>query len=130
LKAIRLFYEDSQHTSRGERLVQKELRRTLLKYKLHTDGELFDKAYGYIRQYYYTAHGDNLRFSCFVGAASSRDKTGLAAGSRSYKNAIRDRCKYNNIPAGLNNRSAKTGCMGIRPVAPGVIQTTAPPKSC
>ena len=36
----------------GERLVQKELRRTLLKYKLHTDQELFDKAYAYIRQYY------------------------------------------------------------------------------
>jgi type I restriction enzyme, R subunit len=36
----------------GERLVQKELRRTLLKYKLHTDQALFDKAYGYIRQYY------------------------------------------------------------------------------
>jgi len=36
----------------GERLVQKELRRTLLKYKLHTDQELFDKAYEYIRQYY------------------------------------------------------------------------------
>ena len=35
-----------------ERLVQKELRRTLLKYKLQTDQELFDKAYGYIRQYY------------------------------------------------------------------------------
>jgi hypothetical protein len=29
-----------------------ELRRTLLKYKLHTDQDLFDKAYGYIRQYY------------------------------------------------------------------------------
>jgi hypothetical protein len=37
---------------KGERLVQKELRRTLLKYKLHTDQELFDKAYEYIRQYY------------------------------------------------------------------------------
>ena len=43
---------DRQHTSQGERLVQKELRRTLLKYKLHTDQDLFDKAYGYIRQYY------------------------------------------------------------------------------
>jgi len=32
--------------------VQKELRRTLLKYKLHTDQELFDKAYSYIREYY------------------------------------------------------------------------------
>jgi type I restriction enzyme, R subunit len=41
-----------QRTSQGERLVQRDLRRTLLKYKLHTDQELFDKAYGYIRQYY------------------------------------------------------------------------------
>jgi len=45
-------FSDWQHTTQGERLVQKELRRTLLKYKLHTDQELFDKAYGYIRQYY------------------------------------------------------------------------------
>jgi type I restriction enzyme R subunit len=41
-----------QLTSQGERLVQKELRKTLLKYQLHRDQELFDKAYGYIRQYY------------------------------------------------------------------------------
>ncbi len=45
-------FPDWQHTTAGERLVQKELRRTLLKYKLHTDQELFDKAYGYVRQYY------------------------------------------------------------------------------
>jgi type I restriction enzyme R subunit len=45
-------FPDWQHTSQGERLVQKELRRTLLKYKLHTDQELFDKAYAYIKQYY------------------------------------------------------------------------------
>jgi type I restriction enzyme, R subunit len=45
-------FPDWQHTSQGERLVQKELRRTLLKYKLHTDQQLFDKAYGYIKQYY------------------------------------------------------------------------------
>jgi type I restriction enzyme R subunit len=45
-------FPDWQHTTAGERLVQKELRRTLLKYKLHTDQDLFDKAYGYIRQYY------------------------------------------------------------------------------
>ena len=45
-------FPDWQHTSQGERLVQKELRRTLLKYRLHTDQELFDKAYSYIRQYY------------------------------------------------------------------------------
>jgi type I restriction enzyme R subunit len=45
-------FPDWQHTTQGERLVQRELRRTLLKYKLHTDQELFDKAYGYIRQYY------------------------------------------------------------------------------
>jgi type I restriction enzyme R subunit len=45
-------FPDWQHTSQGERLVQREPRRTLLKYKLHTDQELFDKAYEYIRQYY------------------------------------------------------------------------------
>ena len=45
-------FPDWQRTTQGERLVQKELRRTLLKYKLHSDQELFDKAYGYIRQYY------------------------------------------------------------------------------
>ncbi|MFO0426432.1 MAG: type I restriction endonuclease subunit R [Planctomyces sp.] len=45
-------FPDWQHTTAGERLVQKELRRTLLRYKLHTDQELFDKAYGYIVQYY------------------------------------------------------------------------------
>jgi type I restriction enzyme R subunit len=45
-------FPDWQHTSQGERLVQKELRKALLKYKLHTDQELFDKAYSYIRQYY------------------------------------------------------------------------------
>ena len=41
-----------QHTSGGEREVRKALRRTLYKYKLHADAELFEKAYGYIRQYY------------------------------------------------------------------------------
>ena len=32
--------------------VQKELRLALHKFHLHTDQELFDKAYSYIRQYY------------------------------------------------------------------------------
>lgn len=45
-------FPDWQHTSQGERLVQKELRKTLLRYKLHKDQDLFDRAYGYIRQYY------------------------------------------------------------------------------
>ena len=45
-------FPDWQYTTQGERLVQRELRRTLLKYKLHTDQDLFDRAYGYIRQYY------------------------------------------------------------------------------
>jgi type I restriction enzyme R subunit len=30
----------------------KALRKTLLKYQLHKDNELFEKAYNYIRQYY------------------------------------------------------------------------------
>ena len=41
-----------QNTSAGEREVRKALRKTLFKYKLHQDRELFDKAYGYIKQYY------------------------------------------------------------------------------
>ncbi len=41
-----------QQTSAGEREVRRALRKTLFKYKLHQDQELFDKAYGYIRQYY------------------------------------------------------------------------------
>ena len=45
-------FPDWQHTSQGERLVQKELRKTLLKYRLHSDQDLFDRAYAYIRQYY------------------------------------------------------------------------------
>jgi len=45
-------FPDWQRTSQGERLVQRELRRTLLKYKLHSDQELFDRAYAYIKQYY------------------------------------------------------------------------------
>ena len=40
-----------QSTSAGEREVKQALRRTLLKYQLHKDQELFDKAYGYIREY-------------------------------------------------------------------------------
>lgn len=41
-----------QNTSAGEREVRQALRKTLFKYKLHQDKELFEKAYGYIRQYY------------------------------------------------------------------------------
>jgi len=41
-----------QQTIAGEREVQKALRKTLLKYQLHREQELFDRAYAYIRQYY------------------------------------------------------------------------------
>lgn len=41
-----------QQTSAGEREVKKALRKTLLKYQLHQDESLFEKAYGYVRQYY------------------------------------------------------------------------------
>ena len=41
-----------QDTTGGEREVQKSLRKALLKYKLHTDQALFDRAYGYIKEYY------------------------------------------------------------------------------
>lgn len=41
-----------QTTSVGEREVQKSLRKALLKYKLHKDQVLFDRAYAYIKEYY------------------------------------------------------------------------------
>jgi type I restriction enzyme R subunit len=45
-------FDGWQSTSAGEREVRKALRKTLFKYKLHQDAELFDKAYEYVRQYY------------------------------------------------------------------------------
>jgi type I restriction enzyme R subunit len=45
-------FDGWQATAQGEREVKQALRRALLKYKLHTDQELFDKAFEYIRQYY------------------------------------------------------------------------------
>ena len=41
-----------QHSSSGEREVQKSLRKALLKYQLHKDQALFDRAYAYIKEYY------------------------------------------------------------------------------
>jgi type I restriction enzyme R subunit len=41
-----------QATHAGEREVKKALRKTLFKYRLHQDEELFEKAYSYIKQYY------------------------------------------------------------------------------
>ena len=45
-------FDGWQSTHAGEREVKLALRRTLFKYKLHQDQELFDRAYGYIREYY------------------------------------------------------------------------------
>lgn len=41
-----------QKTVAGEREVQKSLRKALLKYKLHKDQLLFERAYAYIKEYY------------------------------------------------------------------------------
>ena len=41
-----------QDTHEGAREIRKVLRKTLFKYKLHQDADLFDRAYGYIREYY------------------------------------------------------------------------------
>jgi type I restriction enzyme R subunit len=41
-----------QQSSQGEREVQQSLRKALLKYKLHKDQVLFDRAYAYIKEYY------------------------------------------------------------------------------
>jgi type I restriction enzyme R subunit len=45
-------FDGWQNTHAGEREVKMALRKTLFKYKLHQDQELFDRAFGYIRQYY------------------------------------------------------------------------------
>lgn len=45
-------FDGWQWTKTGERDIQQVLRRTLLKYKLHKELDLFDKAYGYIREHY------------------------------------------------------------------------------
>jgi type I restriction enzyme R subunit len=45
-------FDGWQTTHAGEREVRNALRKTLFKYKLHQDQELFDRAYGYIRTYY------------------------------------------------------------------------------
>ena len=41
-----------QQTIAGDREVKQALRKTLLKYKLHQEQDLFDRAYQYIKQYY------------------------------------------------------------------------------
>jgi len=50
VRAVR--FDGWQDTHAGEREVKIALRKTLLKYKLHQDNELFERAYGYIREYY------------------------------------------------------------------------------
>jgi len=45
-------FDGWQNTHAGEREVKMALRKTLFKYHLHQDKDLFDRAYGYIRQYY------------------------------------------------------------------------------
>lgn len=45
-------FDGWQNTHAGEREVRNALRKTLFKYKLHQDQELFDRAYGYIKTYY------------------------------------------------------------------------------
>ena len=41
-----------QGTSAGEREVKQALRETLLKYHLHKEQNLFDRAFAYIQEYY------------------------------------------------------------------------------
>jgi type I restriction enzyme R subunit len=45
-------FDGWQRSSAGERDVKKALRLALFNYKLHSDSELFERAYGYIKQYY------------------------------------------------------------------------------
>jgi len=45
-------FPDWQTAAAGAREVRKALRTSLLKYQLHHHADLFERAYGYIRQYY------------------------------------------------------------------------------
>ncbi len=45
-------FDGWQHTHAGEREVKLALRKTLFKYKLHQDQDIFDRAYEYICEYY------------------------------------------------------------------------------
>jgi len=45
-------FDGWQNTHAGQKEIQKVLRQTLFKYKLHKEQELFEKAYGYIREHY------------------------------------------------------------------------------
>ena len=45
-------FEGWQNTTAGSREIKKSLRKVLLKYQLHKDQNLFDKAYSYIKEYY------------------------------------------------------------------------------
>jgi type I restriction enzyme R subunit len=50
VKVVR--FDGWQDSTPGQKEVQRALRKSLLKYKLHKDQDLFDRAYGYIREYY------------------------------------------------------------------------------
>jgi type I restriction enzyme R subunit len=50
VRAVR--FDGWQGTHAGEREVKIALRKTLFKYKLHQDNGLFERAYGYIKEYY------------------------------------------------------------------------------
>jgi type I restriction enzyme R subunit len=50
VKATR--FDNWQRTISGEREIQQVLRRALLKYRLHRETDLFNKAYAYIREHY------------------------------------------------------------------------------
>lgn len=45
-------FDGWQNTHAGEREVKMALRKTLFKYKLHQDQDLFERAFGYIKKYY------------------------------------------------------------------------------
>ena len=45
-------FDGWQATHAGEREVKKVLRKTLFKYQIHSDADLFGRAYDYICEYY------------------------------------------------------------------------------
>jgi len=56
-------FPDCQRTIAGERQVKQALRKTLYKYRLHTDQDLFDRAYAHVRECYWEIGAVALLFA-------------------------------------------------------------------
>lgn len=124
MKQVR--FPDWQNTKQGEPQVQQVLGRTLLKYRLHKDQELFDKAFGYIREYYSGRVGvgeswggaqqsESRRSPAGQGMRFGNGGVGERAGCCGLKSALRGshsgECAYWNAGERLRRDCAANGIL-------------------